>query len=350
MKFIILLLFALILTIAVALIKGCSTNDYQNYTSNIIGDKIVPGLKAEDVSKIIILCSDRKRILLRKIGDAWKVANVYNYNADAAKVETLLKSIQNSRIIQTVVNNKEALKQLDLNILKYKIDSNSSAAEVKLVTSSNSILADIAIGKRREEEIRSSGEKLYLGRYIKSSVYSPILFTDSQFVFTGLDKFAWIDHSFPKIKKIKSLKFLRNDKTVWVLARDSDKDKFYLGNDKNKKIRLNEREVSKITSILGNLEFHSVAKPGIGRIVSGMNAPKLFIAENFAGKRYVIAIGSREGDYYYVKVTTPEKDNIYKKWIYLINANRIDALMTERKDIEKKEVDYETSSFNMPIS
>ena len=126
----ILITIAVLLTIFVSIIKGCSSNEYQNFTAKIVGYKAVPDLETNKIVKIIILNADKKRIVLNKTSkNRWEVLNLYKYSADSKKINSFLEAIKNARIIQTVVNNNEAVNRLGLDVGKEKI-SNSSSTNV----------------------------------------------------------------------------------------------------------------------------------------------------------------------------------------------------------------------------
>ena len=347
----ILLVTAFFLSAVTFTIKRFYNTDFLNNSSKLIGKKILYGLNKSDIKKIILFKANGKRIVLDEIGKEWCVANLFNYPADEKRVDSFLEALEDARIMQTVITNKTAIDKLELNFAENSINiKNSIAADVKLYNSENKHIAELVIGKRRSEEIVSTGEKLYLGRYVMAPNEKRIVFTDNQFTSTGFSKYEWLDKTFPLIKEIKSIQLSENNNIRWNIERKEQNGNFFIDGNKNRKVE--NANVSRLLSVLGNLDFYSVVNPSLNRVDSGLDNPKIIIVNTFNARIYNILIGNKIEGKYYVKIDPigDKDDSFYRKWIYLIDANRIEALLADKKDFTMDIDSPDMSKFSMPIS
>jgi hypothetical protein len=344
----ILLGIAVFLSLFLFMINGFYNSDYINYSSKFIGRKILPNFKKRDVKKIIITDLSGKEIIIDKVKNSWNEVNLYNYPVDENKVNSFLNALCSAEIIQTVITNNHALNKLELNFEQKHSDiQNSVAASVKLYDFKNKNIADLIIGKRRVEKIARSGEKLYLGRYVVITGENQIFFTDNQFVSTGFRDNEWLNKTFPKIRSVKTVELLVSNNLKWKIERRKLGGTFFMDGDVNNKI-MNET-VSKILSVLNNFDFNSLVNPLLNRVDSGMDSPKVITVTTFSGNEYKILIGRKFAGKYCVKVESSDKtsDSFYSKWIYLIDSNRINALLLDKDDFI---ADYDSTAHNSTVN
>lgn len=344
------LVLAVVLTVASMLSVKIDNYMYRNSTPVNIGEKIIPGLNVDKVSSIKIKYPEGKETDLKREGASWVVANLYNYPADLEKINELLEKMFSARIIQNVTMENGAKKQLKL--LRNNKDSNGT--EVLLFDKNDKKLFDIIIGRKRTEEL-NPGKEIQLGRYVFIPAYNSIFFTDSLFNVVSYPKNGWLNKTFPKIKNIKSIESFDKKKLLWKIERNIEKGRFRLVENREK-LEQDINGTERMISALNNMTFTSIASPKMNAVETGFNFPKEIKIITFDNKMYILRIGKKVDNDYYVKLYYYQsKNNVrkiikrYKKWIYLIDSKRIDPLLISRSDLTKKLHKPKDDKFIMPI-
>ncbi|MCF7790730.1 MAG: DUF4340 domain-containing protein [Victivallales bacterium] len=342
---------AIILLVISVLIRDNTTGFFQLYKTKIIGRKVLPELnKIKEIEKIIIFKPDKRRIVINKKKKQWVIVNLYNYNADKDKVNSFLEELKEARIIQVQPKSITAVKKLELELKNIEQNAEKSiAAKLKLYDKENKPVTEISIGKRRLEKLPGSKGKLYLGRYVLCDNYSDIIFTDCQFTSTAFTKNEWLDKQFPKIKNIRMIKLYSNGRSDWQIQRGSYEEPFALQGIRNKKIE--ESKIYRIENVLNNFSFKSVADPSLTVVQTGFDNPKILSVETFYSKKYIIKIGKKVNNFYYVKIDAVGQplNKVYKNWVYLIDSRRIEALLVKKKFFKSKPEKIRKDAFKMPI-
>ena len=326
-----------------------------------IGAQVFKDIKINDINSIKIIKPNLTTITLAKSSGRWDVKTLFGYPADINKLSGLLQEAASLKVIQNVLLAPLAYKKL--NLLPPHSQKKGEATEIQFFDKENKLLHSLLIGKKRYEVDLKSRAQVAIGRYVRIPSQKNIILTDELFNDINFKAKDWLSGMEISFNNIKSIKLSKNSGIEWTLSRDSSEDNFKL-NGMPKNITLNKRKIEAITNSLSNLKFDSVADNKLPATTTGLKNPVTLTAFTFSGTKLVLNIGKIHQNNRYVKctiiapskktVTTKQLDqqNLFTKWIYLIDLNRLDPLLSSKDSILKQETkrNAPTNMYSNPIS
>lgn len=332
---------ALILSIVSVLIRFHDNNE--GITNSFIsGHNLIKDFAKLNIERIEISSKKGESVFLSKTAKGrWVVSNLYSYPADTKKMDDLLETLSDLKVVQVIHKNKDTLSALGFKSENKQDEENR--IDVKLIGENGKILSSFILGKSRIDLI--NGYEINKGRYVYLN--GLFMLVDDALGEIQYKRSYWINSSLVSISDVKSMTLERSGKEIWDLERDKVDSSFELVENKEKEI--NTKNISKIVASLENLQFDSIADPTFSAAYMGLNFPFILKVNTFSGKKYSLLIGSEYGNSRYVKI---EDNGVLNDWTYLISKNRIDPLIIPLRDLvslpKNEKEKYHT--FSAPIS
>ena len=263
------------------------------------GENFLPeSFDVNSVAGLEIKCNDEK-ISLRKIDGKWKVENRFGYSADFSKISTLLLKLRDLKIMQEIMAGKSQFGRLGLlNPDKKTKDEKSYATLLAMSNNKGENIASIMLGK--EHLSKPDDSKPYFntpipdGRYIMlGNTDKPVLVSDTlSAVYPSADD--WLDKSFLKIDKIKSIEKVAEEKeNSWKLSREKPSDTPTLSGIK-KNEEENKSNTSDINSAFSYMSFEDVYSHSNKLPEKKLKKSVILKVNTFDGFSYLINIGITE--------------------------------------------------------
>jgi hypothetical protein len=357
---IIFIVLAIVLSIiSFSFIKKTKLSFAQNEYS--IGTPVFKNIKLNDIKTIKIIKPDSTTITLQKQSNIWVVKTLYDYPADTNKLSGLLQETADLKIIQNVQKTSQAYIKLNL-IQPNNSAKENKAVEIQFYNRKETLLYSLLIGKKRfETDVRNMAQ-IPVGRYVRVPSQKNIILTDELFDDINFKANDWLYNRDLSISNIKSIKLAKKSETEWVLIRDTAKDNFNLKGTPEYTV-LNKQKIDAIINSINNLKFNSIADNKLSPDKTGLDTPVTLTVSTFNGVKYELLIGNVYENNRYVKCkviadkkTLTKKQlnqqSLFSKWVYLINLNRIDPLLSSKDSILKQENKKRAPSgiYSQPIS
>ena len=324
-----------------------------------------------DVSHITIKGNSAELDLVKK-GDAWRVAERFDYPADFDKVASFIRRLWELHPAQDVRVGKSQFARLQLT--RPGNDPNSGTlVELKR---DDKPLAALLLGKKQlRDSEQSFGGGIPVGRYVAPQDGSNRVFVISE----GLDEIQtkpeqWLSHDFIKVEKPKSIAIAGLSPGMnWKLVRENDSTPWKFSEPKRGE-ELDPAKATMLSGYFANPTFADILDPKTPPSESGLDKPSTVRFETFDNFVYDLRIGKLMGNNYPVVVSvtaalpkerTPGKDekpedkpkfdqefqatqklltdklNKEKKtenWIYLVPKGTVEQIVKDRSALlaEKK--------------
>ncbi len=396
--FIIFIILAIVLSIlSLSLIKQTKTSYTQHEHS--IGTSVFKNIKINEIETVKIIKSDSTTITLNERSNikdgpstGWTVQNLYDYPADTNKLSELLQEVINLKVIQNVRLSPHAYSEL--NLWPPGSKAKNKAVEIQFYNIKDELLYSLLIGKKRLDMNFKNQEQVAVGRYIRLPSQKNIILTDELFNYTNFNANDWLygrgisindilqpihyskldrktktqaeqtaSSIIDSLAYIEKIELSKNSSTEWILTRNTADEDFIL-KDTPEYIILNKQKIEAIVNSLNNLKFNSVADPKLSSFKTGLDSPVNLTISTFSGFKYGLRIGKIAKNNRYVKckiistgnniLTKKQLDQqkLFSKWVYLININRIDPLLSSKGSILKQEKKKRTPNniYSRPIS
>ena len=342
-----------------------------------IGTPVFKNINVNDVKTIKIIKLDstiitlhEKHITFEKANSdslkdktiyKWTVKNLYDYPADTNKLSDLLQEIADLKVIQNVKRSPLAYKKLDL--LSPNSAKKNRPVEIQFFNRNEKPLYALLIGKKRFETNFKNNSQIAVGRYVRIPSQKNIILTDELFNDINFKANDWLYDRDISINNIKKIELSKNSNIEWTLIRDTAEDKFSLEGTPEYTV-LNKQKIGAITNSLNNLKFNSVADNKLSPAETGLDSPVTLTVLTFNGTKHKLQIGKISKNNRYIKCNfiTADKgeltkkqlvqQNLFSKWVYLVNLNRIDPLLSSKDSILKqgKKKRVPANIYSRPIS
>ena len=325
-----------------------------------MGTLVFSDMKTDNIKTVRITKAKSDAVTLCKGENTWTVENLHNYPADTTKLSDLLQEVANLRIIQNVQLASHAYEKLDL--LPLDSTDTNNTAEIQFFDGENKLLYSLLVGKKRFATNPKDRKQIVIGRYVRVPSQKKIIFTDELFNEVNFSANDWLYDPDISINNIKAVALAKNAKTEWVLTRESEKENFTFKEASVDQVP-NAQKVTAITNSLNSLKFNSVANKKLSLAETGLSSPVTINVTTFDGVRHRLQIGKVAENNRYVKLSIIandkkltekqlQKQKYYSEWIYLVDINRLDPLMSSKESLLKKEGSRRapTSIYSQPIS
>lgn len=319
---------------------------FKNSTSAIKNKNalFLPSLmqKPDQISKVI-LQDKRHTITLQKGANGWQMVERNNYPVLKDKVEELLYSIADLRVVEPKTSNHDLYKQLDVNDLN---DADSSTILITVSDAYNATLAKFFIGKR---------EGIRVGEEYQEHIFVRKADEDQTWLVEGVmplsnDFRDWVEQPLIGIIESEQIRSVEIDKPkgdkIVISKAKEDQEDFSLENLQAKQgMVLDLDAVNTVPFEIAELEYRDV-QPVSGSV--NWNNSINTTLETFAGVKIILNF-VKDGDKVLAKVhadasqeVKPELlekvlafNNSKKDWVYEIAPEMYKELALHKTDFLK---------------
>jgi hypothetical protein len=317
-KHFILILSALAMIGAAGLILINRNRQSWNVREAKVGDKVLPNFGFNDVAAIHIKSANAEFNVVKKT-DVWRVPERHDYLANYAQIKDLLLKMRDLKVVQSDTIGPSQWGRVGLT---GPGDATNAGTLLEFKDEAGKIINALIVGKRhlrpqsRSDPFRLKG--LFDGCYVRlPSDPENVLLISDDLAGAAPEPQAWLDRSFIKIDRIKSISFVStNGANLWTLTREAESQPWSLS-DAAETETLDQTAASHIAEMLPFLTFVDVMSKDSPAAASLERSIILFV-ETFDQFFYTVKIGGpiQEGNYLLslsVRATIPEgKDDTYQ--------------------------------------
>ena len=348
-----------------------------NSADTRIGQRLVPGLKLEDVGEIALRDGLAALTLVRREGN-WLVRERADFPADAERVRELLLQLAELKIVQTEFVAEAQRARLEL-------DEPGAAAHagagtlLELKDAAGKSMTRLLLGKKVTARTAAAGpspeQGVPTGRYVMpgTETGSVVLVSDPLAAAQARPD-AWLAKDLIRAERIKSIAATGPDgRKMFVLSRETDSYDWKL-------VGGGKPDLQKAQDAVGALQNMNLSDvvPDPGSAASGLDRPTVITALTLDGVAYTLRIGSKTADdRYFISISVSgepaatrtagrnetaeekgkqdktfaenrsrllkelEREKKLEHWTYLVGRTAVEPLLRERAQLlaEKKPKD-----------
>lgn len=258
-----LLLALIVIAAAAAVIHFTGGGSVSTVTSTTDKKKVYPDFPLNDVAKVVIQEKDSS-LTLAKGETSWEVSERDGYAANAEPLILLLRKVWDVNIVQPITIGPSQCGRLGLITPDEAATPEEAATLLTFQNKEGKDLGALWLGKVYE---RSEGRPdpfgggmatSEAGRYVKRGDSNAVYLVSETFSEVETDPTAWIDKTFFKVEKIKSIEIVTKEKDGdWKLERSTESEDFTLANIADGE-ELDQAKVSSMKSAFSNAQFEDV--------------------------------------------------------------------------------------------
>ncbi len=323
--------------IALAVVVGGAALLYQRQeaarqpdSAALLGQRIFGELQAAEVAAIRIVEPDGK-LTIEKKGDAWVIPEREGFPADVKAVRDFVL-----KALELKVGQSEPIGDRD----RARLNLDESGTRVEFAGADGKPLAAMVVGKKYfRREVADPSKATADGRFLQVPDKTGVVYIVSDpLEQASAESAKWIDKTSFKIEKVKSLQVRFPDGHRWRVERArEDADWKLEGARPGEKLEITKANAATYT--LSLLELADV--PPQDAKETGLAKPIRLDATTLEGASYVVRVGDKKGDNYYVSFeSTSDKpiDKRLSRYTLLIPQAKLDDALKRRDELlEKKE-------------
>lgn len=256
--------------------------------------KVIADFPINDVSKIVVKNKDES-MTLEKGESSWEVAERDGYAAEAEPIVSMLRDIWDLNIVQPVAIGRSQYGRVGLIAPDDAKSAEEGATILTFQDAEGKELESLWLGKifeRNENRPNPFGGGMATseaGRYVKRGSGNSVYLVGETFADVQLDASEWIDKTFFKVEKIKSIELLGIEEGEgWKLVRKSENDDFAFAKPAEGE-ELDASKTSSMKSAFSNAQMEDVL---VGDKVEKTD-DSTFKITTFDGFNYVISVGEK---------------------------------------------------------
>jgi hypothetical protein len=315
-QFLILVLALLVLGGAGFAIFWQDLSDYRA-SGQKIGAKLLPNLKVADVAELDVRDA-KSHVTLQRKDNGWIVQERGNYPADFKAISDLIIKLIDLKVVQSESIGDSLMPRVELvEPAEGKKAGEGTGTQVAMKDASGKTLANLVLGKTILKKdpgnpLPSAVDGVPAGRYVRVLDNNSVVVVSDPLASATAQPGRWIDKSFAKVDRIKTLAATGSDGVQWKISRELEWSPWKFAGGTGE---LDAGSAVAAVNALGNLSFSDVAvtaKP------EDEGTPVTLTAETFDNLVYTIKLSKRKtGDEYLVNISVagdppaerpPEKD------------------------------------------
>lgn len=293
---VVLWILALVLAAAAFIARSGDSKGFESKTQRARGATLLADFPVAEVAKVQISSGDKSASLARKDGK-WVVANREDYPANTANINDLLRTIAEVKVTDGIEADPSFAPRFGMD--PDATDEQDRGTEVVLSNDSGTELARLTLGKNLEGasdpmSMMGGGSS---GRFVRNHADDSGVYKVSE-IFPSLtpEPQRWLDQSFLKVEKIKSVSVspsARPAEVAWKVTRPDESSEFTLEGAKDGET-LDTTATSPLKSLFSYSNFSDVVPlDEIDDIAKPLEKKTLKI-ETFEGFNYTLTVTATE--------------------------------------------------------
>jgi len=274
---------AVLLGTGVALLKYRKHDTGEAKTQRSRGQTLLESFPAADVAKLQIKGFEESVTLVKK-DNSWVVAERADYPANVSTVNALLRTVEEVKINNSIEAGPSYGKRFGIDLTA--TTKAGHGTELTFLNAKNENIKTLFLGKESEGG----------GRFIQNSAdTSGIYVTSESFPTATADPKAWLDDSFLKVEKIKSISVSaagKPDQLDWKLTRVNETAEFTLEGAKDSE-KLDAAATSPMKSLLSMARFQDVGPTAEVATLEKAADRRVATIETVDGFTYVITLAPK---------------------------------------------------------
>jgi hypothetical protein len=335
------------------------------------GQKAIPGLRLSEVAEIAIRDSSGELHLVRG-GTGWSVPERAGFAAETDRIAALLVKLAELKIVQSEPLHESQRARLEL--VEPKDKAAGAGTVIELKDAKGGSLGRLLLGKKivKSSPVASSlsrGETEATGRYLTGGDAGTMLAVGEPLTEVESRSDQWLVKDLLRVDGAKSISSSKDGKARWSVTRETESADWKFAGSKEKP---DLQKATDLASSLGWVNLVDIVTDP--KADTGLDHAIVIKADTFDGLSYMLRIGKRAGDNYYVQVTaageprktrTPakgekaedkakndkgfderrkklleqlEREKKLERWVYLVAKNGLEPLLRDRPGLmpEKK--------------
>lgn len=292
-------LLILVIALAVLAAGGAWLADTQRTawkkTDTRVGQKLLPGVKLEDVVEIALRNASGRLTLVRR-DDVWAIKERADFPADVERVRELLLKLIELKIVQTEPVAPAQGARLDL-LDPDSAPASGSGTSLELKDGAGRLIARLLLGKQVATQTAASGpsadQAIPTGRYVVQGkeTGSVALVSDSLGTAEAKPQ-AWLSKNLIRAERVKSVTVTGADGGKrFTLSRGSESEDWKLAGG----ARPDAQKAQDAVGALQGMTLEDVVTDS-GAAAAGMTRPVTVRAETFDGLNYTLRIGGKAAE------------------------------------------------------
>ena len=257
------------------------------------GTRLVPGLVPSNVASIRIN-GGKEVVTLERKGTAWGVKERDGYTADTQKIAALLGKLADLKVTQTETISEGLRPRLKL----AAPGQADGGIAIDLLDAAGKDMGSLIAGKTidRKSDIPGATKEIPTGRYVlKRDQETTAIAINDPLNEVDTSPRAWVDKTFIKPDRIKTLTLVSSGKPRFVLARSEEAAMAWSLKDAAKGEDLDTTKAQDEAGALGGLAMVDLV-PGPNPAELGLTDGSVLTAETFDGLTYTLTFGKKDGE------------------------------------------------------
>ncbi|HMH18924.1 MAG TPA: DUF4340 domain-containing protein, partial [Burkholderiales bacterium] len=334
------------------------------------GQKVLAGLKISDVAEIAIKDSSGELHLVRG-ATGWTLRERADFAADTDRIAALLVKLAELKIVQSEALPESQRARLEL--VEPKAPAQGAGTVLELKDAKGSSLGRLLLGKKIVDSAavasRARGETEATGRYLTAGDAGTMLAVGEPLTEAVSRPDQWLVKDLVRAEGVKSVASSKDGKPRWRVTRETESTDWKFADSKQ---RPDLQKATDLASSLGWVNLVDVVSDP--KADTGLDHAVVIKAETFDGLNYMLRIGNKAGDNYYVQVLAAgepdktrkpakgeraedkakndkafderrkklveqlEREKKFERWVYLVAKPGVDPLLRDRAGLmpEKK--------------
>jgi hypothetical protein len=272
------------------------------WQSKSTGSAVLPKLKAADVTKFVMK-GEHNSVTIEYKDDAWRVAERYGYPAKYEALATFLEDLEDLRVTQSLQVGESQYGRLKVNDL----DKDDSGTLLKVYGEGGKELASLVLGKEHEKKGGEGGPmgmgNYPDGRYLRVAGTDQVVLVAKTLSRADDEPGRWLDDEFFKVGDLKEATLSEDGKELWHVSRADKSANLTLAGDVPDGKEVDTSKLNSIKTAFSYARFTDVADPTLSPEETGLDKAKTYVAHEFDGIVYTVAIGKKsDAGKYYVTV------------------------------------------------
>jgi hypothetical protein len=259
------------------------------------GAKVLGGITINDIAAIHIKGAKDELNLERNNG-VWGIKQRAGYPADAQKIGPLLVKLSELKVTQTEAISEALRPRLQLAAPGAAVGSTESGTALELLDAKGKPLGSLILGKAitKKSDIPGATRDVPTGRYIlKPEAPTTAIAINDPLTEIDANPAAWIDKTFIKPDRVKSITLTSGGKASWSMARGEEAEMAWQLKDAAK---TEDFDTSRAQDEARGLAGISMVDLAVNTKPEDLAAGDVLAFDTFDGLSYTLTLGKKDGE------------------------------------------------------